>query len=282
MNILPVGMACLMATLCAGAAELRVADYAPSNTFPTFDHGYLVVYELESSLRVHGPDGSLVYRFRPAKGYPNSAALRADGTGAAAVGHWTDDGSGAIVCLDRSGTVTKVIETSGFIPVDLSFAEDGSLWVLGARASASEADYHLLRHYSKDGPELGRYVKRSSIGGSGEPVVDHTGGWVIRTSQNRVGIHLFNSDPRLWIETTFDGVEQGRWVVDFDGYPAAFTRSGDVFGRSIAGPVKLDRQTGKWQSISLAEDGRLAGAEADDLVLLDPTGTVHRIKDPSF
>jgi hypothetical protein len=278
MNIRALVVACFTAALCAAApAELRVVDYAPANTAPTFDHGYLIVYESAPSVRVHGPDGNLTYRFGPEKGQPLSLALRNDGTGAAAVANWMEADSGAIVYLDRSGSVRRVVETPGYTPVGVSFSEDGSLWVLGARPPGSEDDYHLVRHYSNEGRELGRYVQRSSIGGKSESIVPITGGWQIRTSQNRVGIYLFNSDPRLWIEITIGGVEQGRWVVDFDGHPAAFTRNGDVFAESVGGQLKLDRGSGKWESVSLPVEGRLVGAEADDLVWLDRNGTINRL-----
>src|SRR5579863_4818586 len=40
-------------------------DLAPLNILPTFDKGYLAVYEREHTIALYGPDGTLAYRAMP-------------------------------------------------------------------------------------------------------------------------------------------------------------------------------------------------------------------------
>jgi hypothetical protein len=268
----------MCAALGAAAAEVVYTDYAPSNIVPTYENGHLIVYE-QSGLRVHGPDGNVRYRFKPPTGQVLNAALRRDGTGAAAVGD-LEGKPGAIVYLDASGSVTRVVETPEYNPVSMSFAHGGTLWVIGA---SSSDDYHILRHYSKDGIEMGRHVLRSSVRGEGQ-VRASAGNWQVRTSSNRVGVYLFayEKSPRYWVETTLDGLEVGRWAINFDGYPAAFTQSGDVFARTVGGTLVLDRSDGKWKHASVTSRGLLVGAVGDELVFLQDNGAVERVPAPSL
>jgi hypothetical protein len=82
--------ACVLFSQVMAAAEpvrevsFRGADLAPTNTRPTFDHGYLAVYDREK-INIYAPDGSFSFSFAPPHGgLTVSVAVDTDGTVAAA------------------------------------------------------------------------------------------------------------------------------------------------------------------------------------------------------
>src|ERR1700722_13120127 len=66
-------------------------DLAPLNILPTFDKGYLAVYEREHTIALYGPDGTLAYRAVPqvpgAKLGVMNATPDSDGSLAIAIGY---------------------------------------------------------------------------------------------------------------------------------------------------------------------------------------------------
>src|ERR1700686_2135677 len=65
-------------------------NLTPLNTTPTFDHGYLVVYDWDHRIDVFAPDGALMYSVAakvPGSDWANieNGAIDEDGTLAAAV-----------------------------------------------------------------------------------------------------------------------------------------------------------------------------------------------------
>jgi len=80
------------------SAQVRDVHYqgslAPLNTAPTFDRGYLVVYDRDPDIDVYTSDGSLLYKAPPqgpngSQARIKNAAVDADGTVVAAVESWS-------------------------------------------------------------------------------------------------------------------------------------------------------------------------------------------------
>jgi len=198
----------------------------PLNDVPTFDHGYLVVYDLDSRVDVFAPDGTLMYRV-PAKvpgtdwAAIENAAVDSDGTMAAAVRAGSAAGhasGGGIALFDRKGTQIRFLDTGGYLPTQVSFGPDHSIWTIGGLAGNAAnlaADYSTLRNYAQDGRELGEFLSRSSFPYGkdlevGEPLIQPMmGGWELRVANQRVEVILHRA--HLWVQTDLNGHEEGRW-----------------------------------------------------------------------
>ncbi len=257
----------------AGTDEIRYPnDITPLNIRPSYEHGFLAVYD--QMTKVYGPDGSLLLRFQPSKGTVANAAIDVDGTVALAIEE-VDPFKGSISILNREGVQTKLIETSEYIPSGICFAADHTLWVIGGQHGKGE-DYNLLRHYSRDGRELGKFLPRSSFPAGGNPAGMNIGLVRIRTSNERVGAFLdgWRDEKPFWVETTLDGREAGRWRLSQDAIPTAFTHSGVVYAEGNGGPLMLDRSTGGWTAAILSNSGTLLGADERKLVFLVRPATV--------
>ena len=258
-----------------GAADIRYqADsLRPLNMPPTFDHGYLAIYE-RGGIGIYAPSGSLQCRIpSPKQGSITSVAIDSDGTIAAAASF----GNAAAVWLWNSGgSNIRVINTAEYSPSYVAFAPDGSLWMTGThgrQTGPATNDYPILRHFSREGELLGAYLRRSSFRTEREPAECITALPAIRVANGRIGMYFpgGSKNQRVWVEADLNGKELGRWLVNIDGYPAAVTETGAVYTRGIGGIHLLDRATGKWTPVSIAPLGDLVGAEGESLVFADPS-----------
>jgi hypothetical protein len=270
--------ACVLFSPVMSAAEpvrevsYRGADLAPTNTRPTFDHGYLAVYDLDK-INIYAPDGSFSFSFAPPHGgLTVSVAVDTDGTVAAAVGFVPPDYGPGIAILDRTGALQTYVATHPYSPTQVCFAPDHSIWTIGNARARETSDYFVLHHYSREGKELGAFLPRSTLDKAEvvEPAENFVGAWSLRAAKDRIGAYLNGGDhkARRWVEVGLDGKELGRWKFPdgFDGSPSAFTRSGAIFAEAHYGLFMLDRSTGTWNPVSPVSSGRLLGAEGDDLV----------------
>jgi len=280
----------LLAVACCTAitAESRDVYYqgalAPRNIGPTFDKGYLVVYDRDHKIDVYAPDGSPLYSVSahvPKADWVNfeNAAVDTDGTlaGAVACGRGNSITGAGIVLFDRTGHQTAFFDTGEYRPTQTSFAPDHSIWVLGwkpPRKDRENRDYFILRNFSQEGKELGAYLPRSSFAPEPEPVISSIGSWKIRTTKERVGAFLYYANPLVkpgegevtqWIETDLNGKETGRWDFRGDYYPLALTQSGALYGQGD-GLAVFDRATNTWRPVPGMPDGHLLGADGENLV----------------
>ena len=256
----------------------------PLNITPTFDHGYLVVYDWDHRVDVFAADGALMYS--AAANVPGSAwssiencAVDADGTMAMAVRPASEPRiphGGGIALFDRTGAQIRFISTGGYLPSQVAFGPDHSIWTIGwlgdSNASLT-ADYSTLRNYARDGNEVGEFLPRASfpygkdlIGG--EPLIlPKLGLWELRVANERVEVVLHRA--HLWVQTDLNGREMGRWDTQPDGPPWAITQDGKAWRLAGRRLQVFDRSAGVWHEVAFdAPDGRLLGAEGNRLVFL--------------
>jgi len=265
-----ISSAIIPAIAAAPAGEVVIqGDMYPLNIVPTFDHGYLAVYE-KSGFAVYRPDGSLQMRTgSPGGGIAVNVDIDSDGTVAAAV-QSHDTRTGDIRIFSRDGSPDGQIDTGPYLPSQVCFAPDHSLWTLGnenGRRIDDRPDYSILRHYSHTGDLLGEFFPRSSFPADSDPGQDIVGMWRLRIAGGRIGAALPMGPHKglLWLETDLTGAETGRWAVPLTAAPAAMTDSGAVYV-SGEGISMLDRATVSWNSVPRSSNDILLGAEGNTLV----------------
>jgi len=278
----PILLSCALILPVAAAPGAKrevfyAGDITPASIAPTFDNGYLAVYDLDRAAPVYAPDGSLAFRFLPPHGSVHNVAVDVDGAAAFALANLGPNDRGGISIANPEGVQIQWIDTGDYVPSGLSFAPDHSLWTIGWKRELSSGpelpQYEILRHYSRDGRELGRYLPRSSfavefpVGGPHPPTIGWTGGWGLRIAGGRIGACLLVGRKGLWVETDMSGKELGRWPLDPDGSPNAITADGTVYASTPRGILALDRSSGQWKPTAVqVPNGILLGAQGAQLV----------------
>jgi hypothetical protein len=129
-------------------------------------------------ITVYSPDGTEALSFPvPAKG----VAVDTGGTVAMAVGHGGYS-SGEISIFDRTGSRINSIDTEKFVPTQVCFAPDHSIWATAGEFGET-AEFFLLHHYSRDGKNLGAFLPSSSFR------------WGLRIANNRIGAGFWARKP---------------------------------------------------------------------------------------
>jgi hypothetical protein len=282
------------------AAESRDVYYpgllTPLNIVPTFDKGYLFVYDAHK-INVFGADGSHLYdisaQIENCKVVSiENAAVDTDGTIAGAVMYSPDGTSikegGGIAVFDQSGNQVRFFDTGRYHPTQIAFGPDHSIWTLGWPGSQARRwpdDFLILRTYSQDGQELGAFLPRSSFDSRPDPIGPMIGFWELRVMGNRVGALIYRSseyqpdesprDAMLWVETDLKGNEIGRWNIPPDRAPEAFTEAGALYMRKGKSVFIFDHPTRAWRATGTPAEGRILGADGDSLVFLKATNTLR-------
>ena len=295
------------AELAARETVYQSAFVAGGQPVPRYDKGYLLYVRDGNRLEVHKPDGTLLYNVQlpcPGTGAcgANSAAVDSRGTVAVGFAYWTKEGrAGGIRLLDAQGGETRFIETEWYVPRALCFDEKGDLWSLGWLRDPhnpdfpEKEDHPIVRKFSLDGKELGRFIPRSlwpgkkSSPGSAGVAVNY---WTMAAASDRIGamIHGSYSDyDTEWVEWDLQGNLLSRTVVQGRmNMGRAFTSDGKFYARFAVDGGKefelrvLDRATGQWTAVAtnLPEHGDwpravLLGAHGKDLVYRIGPGNVH-------
>ena len=266
----------------------------------TFDKGY--VFQMidaghapSTGLSVYTPQGRLAFQVNvkapdgtPA--YLNQQGMAADTDGTVILSMWwggyggfSPVKGGGVVVLDTTGTQVQFIDTARYIPSAVCFAPDHSIWMIGTQFGPKDgdvrgADYPMVRHYARDGRQIGAFLSRLSFppgltpGGSGIS-------WM-RAASDRVGIMTYPgmvSDTPTWVELDFQGKEIGRWKTGKSNQGNggwAYTSDARLFSwpydietktRSMA---VFDKATSSWQPFSGGLNAQLMGADGTDLVFL--------------
>lgn len=254
-------------------------DLAPWNIAPTFDHGYLAVYGPGRTVSIYSKQGTLALTIpEPPNASFSNVAIDDDGT-VALVESAGNQVNGRIRLLDHAGAPLAVITLGDSQPSFVAFAPDHSIWatVYFPRADDSpKTDYRILRHYSREGRELGRFLPRASFASNHEPAMPMVGFWRLRVARDRVAALLMLDDKRIWLETDLDGKEIGRWPVTREYWGFALTLDGRAYGQDRAALTRLDHATGTWTRISDTPSGRLLGADGNELVFSDRGSNILR------
>lgn len=270
----------------AGAAARDLTyegDLTPRNIMPTFARGYLVAYENPAGLAVYAPDGRLAYRAvvkTPEGEHALTQQIDATAGGqlAVAVNGWRGGRhQGGVAILNPQGQQIAFIDTGEYLPTQVAFGPDQSIWTLGFTwPSATRADYSVLHHYSQDGKLTGEFLPRSSFDPSPDPAGPIVGGWrQLHVSSRGIGA-VFYITPILregetarkniqWIELDFTGKVLGRWDLPRK-YITAYTDSGNFYGSDESGISILDRASGNWKPVPVTTSGRFLGADGENLV----------------
>ncbi len=114
-----------------------------------------------------------------------------------------------------------VVETEPYLPSQVCFAPDHSIWMFGGMRPVGDApvpDFMTFRHYGRDGKLLGSFVPRSELpaweGDGSDGLLDpFVGLWSLRTSKDRIGARL-NVGPHkhMWLELDLKGTLTGQWT----------------------------------------------------------------------
>jgi len=274
-------------TAAGFAADTRDVYYqgplAPLNILPSFEKGYLAVYDLDDQVALYAPDGSLAYRASPhieGASYVTVYNAGADENGTLAVAvefrmPKAAERSGGIVIFDQKGAQSVAINTGAFRPTQLSFGPDHSIWTIGYYPAPEPEDYSVLRNYSATTGELiGGYLPRSSFAPDLGPVGPNIGGWQLRVSdRNVVALFYWSSiykpgqpERRMlqWVETDLKGKELLRR--DLPRTRFALSKNGDFYGQ-FDGVSVFDKTNGRWRKVSQAP-GELLGADGNNLVFM--------------
>jgi len=286
---------CHLAIAAAPREVYYAGSLTPLNITPTFDKGYLFVYDAHQ-IEVFGPDGARLYGISAQVGNCKlvsieNAAVDTDGTIVGAVMYSPDGTSikegGGIAVFDQSGKQVRFLDTGRYHPTQIAFGPDHSIWTLGwpgSQARRWDDDFFILRNYSQDGQELGHFLPRYSFDREPDPVGPEIGMWQLRVIGDRVGAVIYetpvyregqNNRPMVWVETNLKGQELGRWEVGANPEPRAFTQSGGLY-RSEGSSVSIfDCATKAWRKIATPAEGDLLGADRGSLVFLKGANTLR-------
>jgi hypothetical protein len=242
-----------------------------------------VVYDWDHRIDVFAPDGTLLYSVAPqvpgsVSAIIENGAVDEDGTAAAAVRSVAARGParGGIALFDRAGTQLRFFDTGEYLPTQVAFGPDHSIWTIGRLGGQPvdnlTADHTVLRNYARDGRLLGAFLPRASFHypesiGHVPLVAPMLGLWELRVANQRVEAVLHGQ--HLWVETDLHGKETGRWNIAGNGRPTAVTEDGRAWHKAGSQLQVFDRSTGVWRTVSFgAPLGTLLGAEGDSLVFL--------------
>jgi len=282
----PITVFALLPLLVQARDVYYQGDLAPLNIEPTFDKGYLAVYEPEHTIALYKPDGSLAFRAVPQVSGAKFASVRNatpddDGSLAIAVEYRLEKrNAGGVAVFDRAGRQTAFIVTSdGWSPTQVCFGADHSIWAIGWMGlnppATGSADYFVLRKFSRDGRMLGAFLPRSSF--EQEPVGPIVGGWQLRSANGRIG-GLFYTTAVVppgtkrrvgaWIEIDLLGN-----VVRQMDLPektiVAFTGDGSLYAWGYRGGYSvLSPGANSWRPVS--GTGNLLGTDGSSLVFQMP------------
>ena len=256
------------AATAADSVIVVQGNISPLNIVPTFDHGYLAVYE-DGGFSVYAPDGSPAMKIATRA---ENVDMEPDGSVAAAIFVNTPGPrTGSIWIFNPDASVVSKIATGTYLPSHVCFAPDHSIWTLGneeRQSPGNYADYFLLRHYSRSGELLGQFLSRSSFPAEAHGGQVMVGLWNLRIAGGRIGALMRNAGEKmrsLWLESDLQGQETGRWITS-GGTPAAMTESGAVYAQNSEGISVLDRATGSWKRVPLSSSDILLGAEGNNLI----------------
>lgn len=184
-----------LAALCAGAAHPIAAQtlvesgtvklvYDLSNKrLPTWTGGYLI------SIENVGQPVQTIHTFDPTGreltpivfSLPGTNAMRIEDSAVAPAGTHvlcgqaydkSGAGSGFVSWVSTDGQNVKTVRLFPYVPFHMAVDSDGTIWLQGAETVNQEytdpainPDHGLIRHFDRNGIEIGSYIPRSKVPG---------------------------------------------------------------------------------------------------------------------
>jgi len=269
------------------------AQYENLSGVSLYSNGYLLSWDSPSYTHVtlYGRDGKPAFSaLERTDYYQVSWAADSDGVAAAAYSP-THQKEGHIDVLDQAGIVIGTINTGSYIPRQVAFAPDHTIWAACYNAgSLPGRDFNVLHHYARTGEELGQALSYAQIGGDlKHPVIESPRGLqLLHIANDHIGWNaVLHSGSRTWLEVSFAGDLLGKYELKTpDGLslmPLTMTASGNVYAmifksRDAARFAVLNREKGVWEKVVGDPPGLLIGCEGDNLVFMQLTGTKATLK----
>ena len=288
----------------------QAAVFVGGQSVPRYDKGYLLYRHMQARnrLEVHKPDGAPLFDIQvpcpgPGECGVGVAAVDSRGTVAVTLHYRTPRGwAGSIRFLNAKGVEMRVIETEWYVPRALAFDEQDNLWTIGWLRDPlnpdfpEKEDHPIVRKYSPDGKELGRFLPRSLWPGkNSSPGSLGVGYWHMAAASDRIGAIIHenhaDNDPE-WVEWDLGGNLLSRTrLPDNLHHGRAFTSDGKLYARLKAKDNSapqlhlLDRATATWNAVPtnlpahLEREGIfLLGAHGNDLVYRAGPGNVRILR----
>jgi hypothetical protein len=275
---------------------------------PRYDKGYLLYLHRGDRLEAHKPDGALYYNVQlpcPGTGTCGASGVAVNSRGAVAVsfGYWDKQGrAGGIRLLDAQGGEARFIETGLYVPTSLCYDEKDNLWSIGWLRdaknpdTAEEGDYAIVRKFSPDGKELGRFIPRALWPGKkSAPGSTGRGYWYMTAASDRIGAMIypnFQGKVAEWVEWDLDGNLLRRTPAgDNFNQGRAYTSDGKLYTRVLVDGQRklelrvLDQPTGQWLPVAAnlpdyaeQQGSTLLGAHDNDLIYRLGGGNVRLLR----
>ncbi len=262
---------------------------------PGFSNGYLFLVDRtpHNHFTLYAPDGRYMFdRYVQPDFGPAVLSVAVDSNGTVAAG-WNDSAVGrtGIDLMDAGGKLVGSFDTGAYLPNSIAFAEDHTIWSFGwqrdpTRPGHPASNYLAVRHYSTDGQQLGAYLPRSLFVGGMEPACWNWQEQGIYVTADRIGLLACsgqNMGNPEWVELDPNGKLTGRWRFGSFHRRVALTTDGHVYAQeTVAGPqlgqvFALDRASGTFQLVALKVNGRLDGADGNQLVFSPYSGPPMRL-----
>lgn len=269
-------------------AQTRVtAQYEDLPGVAIYSNGYLLSWDSPQYTQVtlYSRDGRPAFSAPERKDNSSPVMWAVDSDGVVATAYRQQHPvEGRIDLLDLSGSVTRTINTGAYIPQQVVFAPDHTIWTAGYNAgNGGTQDLNVLHHYARTGEELGEALPWSQIASDfGHPAIESIrGGQLLYAADDRIGWNAaLHTGSRTWIEVGFSGVLLGRYdLKTSDGlslFPLAMTTAGNVYAMIFkfhsARFAVLDRSKGIWQKVTGDPSGVLIGSDGDNLVFSKTDG----------
>lgn len=286
-----------LALVPACVAQTSVtAQYGNLPGVAIYNNGYLLSWNSPEYTQVtlYGPNAKPAFSSAERKDDSSLVMWAVDSDGVVA-GAYQPRGlmEGRIDLLDSMGNVTGTINTGSYVPCQVVFAPDHTLWTAGYKTENGRTqDFNVLHHYTRTGGDLGQALPWSQISGDFKhPVIGIIpGGQLLYVAHDRIGWNAaLHPGARTWIEVSFSGELLGEYDLKTTGglslWPLAMTVNGSVYARIASRDyhfngllTTLDRSTRVWQKLTGNPRGVLIGSDRDDLVFANRNGASTTLK----
>jgi hypothetical protein len=266
----------LMAQIQPVRTVTSQAQRLAGQSVPGFQNGYLYFVD-HATVRAYSPEGfpvlTAVVEVPDDKGYVWADGLAVDTGGTFAIGVAYGGPSyqfGGIAFYNKDGKPDGFVATGSYIPGNLCFADDHSLWTFGRQYG--RADYMMVHHFTADRKDAGQFLARSLFPKGMGPGWAHWQTRNIVVAQDRVGLFAFSGtygSLNEWVELDLSGKLMRRLRLDQEEFtPMAFTADGHLYRKpDYKAPLQvLSQTTSEWQDAGMADFGVLLGADGNSLV----------------